>query len=134
MGEGDYGGAHRGGEPGGVEPVSFDSSQTLPCVEVALDTEHSALPQYADAGQIEGADMVKRPGYQQSRIAIYSERQDMIGRLPVKIFVTKHHTLWPVRRARRVHQSHQVGWQTVPRRSRFGIPQALGFCLRVFIP
>ena len=47
----------------------FDRGQALRGVEIALDGEHSALPQHGNARQIERADMIERTGHQQPRIA-----------------------------------------------------------------
>ena len=134
IGAGEDGRRHDRREPGRVEPVGLDRSQALRGVEIALNAEHSALPQHRDAGKIERADMIERAGDQQPCIAAEAERQHVIRRFPVDVLVSQHHALRPVGGAGGVHQPHQVGWKPAMRRCRLRIrckPRGVG--LRCFI-
>ena len=64
IGAGEDRGRHDRCQPRRVQPVRLDRGQALRGVEIALNGQHSALPQHGNARQIERSDMIERAGHQ----------------------------------------------------------------------
>ena len=95
-------------QPGAGQLLGCDRDQHASGVKIAVDVEHAADPQHRHAGQVEGADVVKRAGHQQARVGTERQRDDVIHALPIEIAVGVHDAFRPVGGAGGVHQAEQL--------------------------